>query len=46
MQRTLIAGLAIVCVGAGGGTAWAITSATLTRTPDNRIAAHGKLAVR
>ena len=33
MQRTLIAGLAIVCVGAGGGTAWAITSATLTRTP-------------
>ena len=33
MQRTLIAGLAIVCVGAGGGTAWAITSATLTRNP-------------
>jgi S1-C subfamily serine protease len=33
MRRTLIAGLAIVCVGAGGGTAWAITSATLARTP-------------
>jgi S1-C subfamily serine protease len=33
MQRTLIAGLAIVCVGAGGGTAWAITSATLARAP-------------
>jgi S1-C subfamily serine protease len=26
----LIGGLAIVCIGAGGGTAWAITSATLT----------------
>jgi S1-C subfamily serine protease len=30
LNRVLIAGLAVVCVGAGGGTAWAITSATLT----------------
>jgi S1-C subfamily serine protease len=30
VQRTLIAGLAIVCVGAGGGTAWALTTATLS----------------
>ncbi|MGA7988717.1 MAG: trypsin-like peptidase domain-containing protein [Candidatus Dormiibacterota bacterium] len=29
MQRTLIAGLALVCIGAGGGTAWALTSATI-----------------
>ena len=28
-QRALIAGLAIVCIGAGGGTAWALTSATI-----------------
>jgi S1-C subfamily serine protease len=30
MQRTLVAGLALVCIGAGGGTAWALTSATIT----------------
>jgi S1-C subfamily serine protease len=30
LNRVLIAGLAVVCIGAGGGTAWAITSATLT----------------
>jgi S1-C subfamily serine protease len=30
LNRILIAGLAVVCIGAGGGTAWAITSATLT----------------
>jgi S1-C subfamily serine protease len=30
LRRLLIAGLAVVCLGAGGGTAWAVTSATLT----------------
>jgi S1-C subfamily serine protease len=30
VRRLLIAGLAVVCLGAGGGTAWAVTSATLT----------------
>jgi S1-C subfamily serine protease len=30
LRRLLIAGLAVVCLGAGGGTAWALTSSTLT----------------
>jgi len=30
LRRALIAGLAVACLGAGGGTAWALTSATLT----------------
>jgi S1-C subfamily serine protease len=30
VRRFLIAGLAVVCLGAGGGTAWSLTSATLT----------------
>jgi S1-C subfamily serine protease len=30
LRRALIAGLAVVCLGAGGGTAWALTSSTLT----------------
>ena len=30
LRRVLIAGLAVVCLGAGGGTAWALTTATLT----------------
>jgi S1-C subfamily serine protease len=30
VRRFLIAGVAVVCLGLGGGTAWAVTSATLT----------------
>jgi S1-C subfamily serine protease len=30
MRRLLLAGFAIVCVGAGGGTAWALTEASIT----------------
>src|ERR1700756_4878011 len=30
VRRALIAGLAVGCLGIGGGTAWAVTSATLT----------------
>src|SRR5665213_1305909 len=30
MRRLLLAGFAILCVGAGGGTAWALTEASIT----------------
>ena len=43
MQRALIAGLALVCIGAGGGTAWALTSAT-SRAPDDRTLPSGPAA--
>jgi S1-C subfamily serine protease len=42
VRRTLLAGLAIACLGAGGGSAWALTSSSLTHPTSGTIASGAK----